>query len=510
MAEIEGIDRTQVPTTTQVQTQTPPTQDPQVTEAVQATIELADAHHLSDPAYTIEQTLADPSLTQAQKDEYIARLVEFSGSSGICTADGQIISAETAAKFRTAFEEIGTAYTGPATPELRSQVTDAIARGVANGRLSADDLYSLVNPATNPNSDGARQLLTGVSDGAVLNRVADRLLGDAQRLGYDINDDQIGPQALTAAADIAAMAADHGFTASASAVLAEIDRQTQAGPVADDMTLTQAMMATSLMGAYGSPIEGRTGFDALAALVDSVPNTAANQPAADRLFASLVRSRDDGYVGGLDQSGNRSGALDSLGNYFDANVARLSEQDWRAANTGGLHHGLVRDFVRHVMLDDSYGAREQTASALGAEMTRLAGIVGDESRPLAQREDAATQFGTVIGSIQSAAQDYVENARGDAEDKIDLVRNVTDLITDKLISYVPGGDLVQEGGSAFVDAAWGALADHVESQAQAHADETTGGLVTIAQTFREAMSDLPSSILNAYDYRVDHYFEPSE
>jgi hypothetical protein len=90
--------------------------------------------------------------------------------------------------------------------------------------------------------------LSGVRDGTALASVANHLVDDAHGQGYDINKYQTGPQTLTAAADIANMAAASGNRSAANAGLAEITRVEAKGPVVGEMTLTQAMMATTVGG----------------------------------------------------------------------------------------------------------------------------------------------------------------------------------------------------------------------------------------------------------------------
>lgn len=481
--------------------------DPAVQERVDRTV--AATEHLGDPAYVIEETMNDPTLSQTQKDEYIARLVELSQAQ-VCTVDG---SAERVAdKIQKAFEDIGVAYTGPATPELRQQVTDALARNVDGGRLDADDLYKLVDPAKGT-SDGARQLLTGITDGAVLNRLADKLLTEATRLGYDIDAYQRGPETLVAAADIANMAAEHGWTSSANAVVQEIDRQMQKGPVAGDMNLVQAMMATTVQGgAYGEPPSGRTGFEVLSALVN---NTDTSNPAVvtatDHLFSAVVRTNDDGAVGGIDQSGgDRTQALNALGTYFNANAARLVENDWGYANSNGPENGTVRDFVQHVLFNPDYGLRDQTAAVVTDEMTRLAGIIETHGHPggdLSATSKAAQSFATLTGSIEEAGQRYVKDAKGSTEDKVELIRNFTDLVTDKIAAKAgPAGDIA---GGPLVDAFWDSMVQRAEDGAQSYVDERSGGMVDRAADLRRAMYDagIDPQVIGDYDDRLDLYYD---
>jgi hypothetical protein len=483
---------------------TPP--DPVVQERVDQTV--AATEHLGDPAYVIQETMSDPTLTQAQKDEYIAHLVDLSQAQ-VCTVDG---SAERVAeKIQQAFEDIGVAYTGPATPELRQQVTDAIARNVDSGRLGADEIYKLVEP-TNGTSDGARQLLTGITDGAVLNNVASRLLSDAERMGYDINKSQHGPETLVAAADVANMAAEHGWSATANAVVQTIDRQMQSGPVAGDMTLVQAMMATTVQGGpYGASPEGRTGFEVLSTLVNSTDTSKPDVVSAtDNLFSALVRS-DDGVVGGIDQfGGDKGAALKELGTYFNVNAARLIDKDWGYANTGGPESGTVRDFFENVLFNEDYGLRDQTATVVTSEMTRLAGVIDTQGRAsgdLSQASAAAQSFATLTGSLEEAGQQYVAAAKGDAEQRVQTIRQFTDQVTNKVAGIGgPAGDIA---GGALVDAFWDSMVERAEAGAQGYVDEKSGGMIDRANDLRRAMQDtgIDPQVISDYDNRLDLYYD---
>lgn len=483
-----------------------PSTDPVVQERVDQTV--AATEHLGDPAYVIAETMNDPSLSQAQKDEYIAQLVERSEAL-VCTVDG---SAERVAdKIQKAFEDIGVAYTGPATPALRQQVTDAIARNVDSGRLGADEIYKLVDPA-NGTSDGTRQLLTGVTNGAVLNNVASRLLSDAERMGYDINARQRGPETLVAAADVANMAAGQGWTASANAVVQAIDRQMQSGPVAGDMNLVQAMMATTVQGgAYGASPEGRTGFEVLSALVNS---TDAGKPevmsATDNLFSALVRS-NDGTVGGIDQSGgDKRGALDELGTYFNTHATRLIEKDWGYANTGGPENGTVQAFFQNVLFNEDYGLGDQTATVVTDEMTRLAGVIDTQGRAggdLSRASAAAQSFATLTGSLEEAGQQYVSEAKGDAEQRVETIRQFTDQVTGKIVGK--GGPAGELAGGALVDAFWDSMVQRAEDGAQGYVDDQSSGMIDRANDLRRSMQDtgIDPQIISDYDNRLDLYYD---
>jgi len=345
--------------------------------------------------------------------------------------------------------------------------------------------------------------------------VSHRLIADAPAQGYDINDYQTGPQTLTAAADIANMAAAGGNRSAANAVLAEIARVEAKGAVAgDDMTLTQAMMATTVGGGQWNNLYERDGFHALSGLLNSSTQNAANQPAQDKLFAGLVRSGGEGYVGGIDEGGNRGPALDQLGTYFDRNVTRLAETDWRMDNTGDFHHGLVQDFTRNVMLDKDYGRIEQSQEALTNEMTRLAVQVGDTNADPQAREAAASTLGAIMGSLEQAGADYIAHAEGNAEAKVAFVRQFTDIVTDKLIGKlaekIPEGEVrsgATTAGGNFVDQLWQKLVDHEKQVATGEVDKTTGGVLDLAQTIRTTMATGDASLLNAFDLRVELYYD---
>jgi hypothetical protein len=472
--------------------------DPQVQEAVDRTLQYAEMRPESQVvAYQISEVMNDPSLTQEQKDAYIAIMAGLADGVGgaFCIPDGQ------AEAIRRAFNDIGAAWTDPATPGLRQQVTDSIARNVADGRLDVDEIHALVRE---PGSAGARELLTGIRDGAVLSGVSDRLLADARREGYDINRYERGPELLTAAADIANMAAANGYTGSAGAVLAEIDRVMHAGPVAGDMTLVQAMMATSLGGLAELP--GRDGFHALAGLLNSTAQTASNQEAQDRLFATLVRSGDDSYVGGLDQAGDVSGALDELGVYFEDNMDRLVAEDWRHTNTGHHLDGLVTDFTEKVMLHDGYGRADQTAEAMSDYIAHQAEIIADPDADVSEAEDAARALGTLLGSLELAGERYVDDAGGRAETGLGVLRSVIDLAGTKIASKA--GPV----GSAAYNATLGAIADGLKDAAvraaEGDVDDVFGEIVNALQGVRLEINHLDGSILDAFDLRAHDARDP--
>jgi hypothetical protein len=484
--------------------------DPQVAEAVDRTLEATRFGQPGDgaqAAYQVADTMTRTDLSEEQKDAYIAEITRLAGS-GIGAT--RCIDSRTSEKLLKGLDDIGQAWTGPATPALRDQVEAAVWRGVAEGRLGADQLYALVKE---PGSHGARQLLSEVRDGVALSQVAQRLTADARAQGYDIDAYQTGPQTLVAAADVATMAARNGSRAGANTVLAEIARNGDRPVAGETMTLTDAMMATTVGGGQWNTLYERDGFHALSGLLNAATPDARNRPALDSLFASLVRSGGEGFVGGIDEGGDRGGALDQLGRYFNANVGRLAETDWRKANTGDLHHGLVRDFMRHVMLDPSYGDVGATQEALASVLSGLATRIDDTGASADARLTAATTMGAVMGSLEQAGADYIAQAKGDAEAKVALVRQFTDVVTDKFVGKLKAQlpEVAQDGaGSAagsVVDAMWQRLVDWQASAASGHVDETTGGLVDLTRAIRDSISGLDAAYLNGFDTREDLYHD---
>ncbi|MDZ7588117.1 MAG: hypothetical protein U5J78_02755 [Parasphingorhabdus sp.] len=58
-----------------------------------------------------------------------------------------------------------------------------------------------------------------------------------------------------------------------------------------------------------------------------------------------------------------------------------------------------------------------------------------------------------------------------------------------------------------MDAAWGQLADRAENQARVDVEDRIGGLSDLAQIFRSAMGGLETHLINAFDDRLDQYFD---
>ena len=491
-----------------------PAHDPVVTEHLSYAVE--SARMGGDPAYRISETLNDPALTQPQRDEYTARLTEIAGLSNHWTLEGLSVTPEITQRLRGAFEAIGDAWTDPATPELRDQVAASIARGVDSGRISHNDLFNLLNPSHNPVSDGARTLLTGITDASVLARLSGRLLDATQAIGLRGDDSDLALGGLAAAADVANMAAANGRRSAANAVVDFIGRENANGPVWGDQSLTDAMMALTVGDNFGGPEAGRSGFEVLSTLLNSATAGSANGRRAtlDNLFAELVRSGDDRLVGGIGQFYGNEAGLSALGQYFDRNVGRLAQQDWQLANSGDPRHQVVQDFVRNVLLNEDYAGADATTAALGREITRLGDIVrsedlgaviGNRQRAAEMRGNAAETLGALLGSVQEAARQYIADGRFGVQGRVDFVRTFTDRITGAIAAR--GGPAGQIAGGAAVDAFWGGIVDRAENAARSEAAEVTGGLVELGQAIRYEMRDLGYEILGGYDNRLDLYYD---
>ena len=474
-----------------------PPVDTAATDAVVATVQ-AGTRFGPEPvgamAYQIGEKLADPDLTQAQKDEYVAQLVDLTHSPGWSVLD----NGKTVPELVTAaLEQVGTGDGTEESADLRDQVSAAVGRGVEAGRIDVDDLYGLVDPAVNAYSDGGRQLLSDVTDGRMLNQVAGRLLDDAKAAGYDVNDYQDGPALLVAAGDVANMAASHGIPASANAVVREIGRVQAAGPVAGDMTLIDAMRTFTATGPYSSLVApDRNGFDVLAGLINAAnPNAPGIQTTTDSMFATLVRTG---------QSGSENGnGLGELGTYFNTNISRLNESGWRYDSAEDARENLVQDFVSKVMLDADYPLKDQSVAAIGTEMDRLAGQLQDPALSDDQRSAAATGLGELVGSVKGGANDFFDASKESKDAKIDAIRFFSDKLTGFVSSKAgPLGSLIDAG----VDAGWNAGSAALDEGIQKDVRDALGSFYDQSNQLRVAIGDMnDATLINGYDQRyVEH------
>ena len=473
-----------------------PPPDPKVTDAVVTTIQ-AGTFPGPEPvgaiAYQIQQQLADPSLSQEQKDEYVAQLVDLTHSPGWSTLDNGKTVPELV---QAALEQVGAGDGSDEGAALGAQVADAIGRGADSGRLDVDDLFGLVDPSTNAFSDGARQLLSQVTDGRMLNQVAGRLLDAARAEGYDINAYENGPAMLVAAGDVANMAAAHGVPAAANAVVREIGRIEAAGPVAGDMGVMDAMMATTSTGAYSSLVApDRNGFDVLAGLVNAAnPNAPGVQTTTDSMFATLVRS---GHTGSENGAG-----LGELGQYFNTNLSRLNESGWRFNSAEDAHENLVQDFVGKILLDADYPLKDESIAAIGNEMDRLSAQLQDHALSADQRLAGATGLGELVGSVTGGANDFFDSSKESKDAKIDAIR----FFSDKLTGFVsgkagPAGALIDAG----VDAAWTAGSERLDAGIREEVRDALGAFYEQSNQLRTALGEMETALINGFDQRyVEH------
>lgn len=470
----------QVQQTAPAQTSAP---DPVVEAKVEETALFAQNYH-GDPAYVIEQTMADPGLTQAQKDEYLGRVIDLaSGSDSGYRTDMGGLDDRARQELIDAVEQIGVAYTGPATPQLRDQVTASMGRIVDSGRVTRDQLGELLDPAKNPASDGVRQLLSSVTDGALLQNLAYDLHDSAIRSGTDLNSDtgMQGQLSLIAAADLAGMAANQGYVGAANEVSAYVADHPEVLETIDNLP----------QNAYGTAPPGRGGFDAVASALAGTSNS-RDQAKFDQLFGKLVD------MAGESTALDRSAGLNSLGDYYADHIERLNQETTYAGswNEGGddaqpptVYHSLTERFVRNVMLNDEF-SNADTKDAIADELTRLGNIVGapdGASAPNeAQRTEAAMQFGTLIGSMQGAAADYVKTTHDDAEKQVETIRTVTDLLTDQVLGKT--GPLGEAFGGTLVDKLWELYPENAQAGAEDDVDAALGDLTRLGEAIDQAMT----------------------
>jgi hypothetical protein len=458
-------------------------------------------------AYAISQVMADKTMTKAQKEDFVASLVEM--SAGKTTAYGganknQDTGKDESKAIARAFAEIGTAWSGDNTPALRDAVAKTIGDATTSRRLDADDLHGLFSPNENDQGNGVRSLLTEIKDGKVLNSLADKLANEAVRSGFDINKYQPGVSQLIAAADVANMAAKHGSPAAADKIVSIIDAQTNKGPVAGKMTLVDAMQALGTQTGLGNgAIPGRTGLDALSGLLTS----AKTGEATDRLFAGLVRSTSAGSVLSRPAT-DPSGALGDIGKYFDKNAARLVEADWTHRNTGpdNMYQGLTKDVIRTVVYNKDYEGAVGTADAMAKELKRLSGIVQDTSRSDEVRKAAANSLGTLSGSLKSATEKFIKDEGEQAKSLTAGPAYFANLLVSKLGSNAgPAGKAVGFTGDKLIDAAVAAYVSRAEDKAKSTANQLTGDVTNLGFKIREAMADLKigPDVMLAFDTRFD-------
>jgi hypothetical protein len=164
----------------------------------------------------------------------------------------------------------------------------------------------------------------------------------------------------------------------------------------------------------------------------------------------------------------------------------MIDKDWGYANTGGSQNGTVREFFQNVLFNEEFGLSDQTAAVVTDEMTRLAGVTDAKGRAggdLSKASAAAQSVATLTGSLEEAGQQYVSDAKGDAELRVETIRQFTDQVTDKIAGNGgPAGDLA---GGALMDAFW----DSMVRRAESYVDDMSSGMIDRANEFRLAMQD---------------------
>jgi hypothetical protein len=484
-----------------------PAGDPAVAakiEEVRARIEIAPEPRAIVRG-AINEVMNDPNMTKAQKEDFIASLIEM--AAGKATAYGTANAREKEAIVK-GLADVGTAQNGSATPELRTAVAKTIGDATTSRRLDAEELYGLFTPAGNFQGNGVRALLTEIKDGKVLGSLAEKLAKEAERSGYNINDyGQHGVSLLIAATDIANMAARNGSPAAANMIVGIIDAQMAKGPVAGDLMLVDAMLSLGMQsGMYGAAIPGRSGLDALSGLLTSAQT---NPDAKDRLFAALVRADGPGSI--KRPTGDPSSALNDIGRYFDRNAARLIESDWRQTGTNAGYEDLTRDFIQNVVYDKQYDGAKNTAAVLATEMKRLSGNIQNTSLSDGERLRAANSLGVICGSLKGAAERFISDEGSKANSRTAGPAFFADLLLGKLASKAgPAGPVVGLTGDAIIDAMINGYVDRAKGNAASTVNQLTGDLTTMGADARQALNllanelELMAHLMSQFDQRSEN------
>jgi hypothetical protein len=501
----------------QAQPAPPPSKTGAADPVVAAKIENIRARIANSPEsaaateYAISEVMKDPSLTKAQKEDVIASLIEM--AAGKPTPYGGANKQEKAAIVK-AFANIGTASTNYSTPELRATVTKVIGEATNAKRLDANDLHGLFSPAGNYQGIGVRELLTGIKDGKVLGSLAEMLAKEAgppRNNKDDYKEQRV--QLLVAAADIAGMAAKNGSPAMANTIIGIIAPTDKNGKAVIDVKLVDAMLSAGTQsGLYGIAIPGRSGLDALSSLLPA----ATNGPAADQLFATLVRADGPGSI--KSPAGDPSAALGNIGKYFDRNASRLIESDWRQTNTRAVYEDLTRDFIQNIVYNKEYDGAKNTATVLATEMKRLSGNIQNTSLSDGERLRAGNSLGVICGSLKGATERFIGNEGDKAKDKMGVVKFFGDILFGELASKAASktgpagvvvGPVVGLTGDAIIDAMISGYVDRAERKAASSAEQLTGDLTSMGADARQAFNifsnDLAfmTQLMSQFDQRFD-------
>jgi hypothetical protein len=478
---------------------------PTVQERLDDVRSMTEQHHSFDASRDIAEVMADPNITQADRDLFLAGIIEMAG--------GRNISDEGAERLRRSLDSLGRS-------DGAADAAESIGRQVAAGTLGAADLSALFGPAP-AGTDGVRTLFTDITDGRVLNRVANDLLSEARAIGSTASwPDQAGyDRALLAAADIANMAAANGSPAAARAVIREINAAVTAGVPRGDLPLLDRLLIADTQSI--EMLGERSAIRTLATLLNSATDPATTSDAmrreADTLFANLLRTASETGLGsnGLLSAGSYDtrdipGAIDQLGQYFEANAERLVRLDWRLNASGTGHDSLVLDFMRHVVLNPDYAQRDRTAQALGTLVDDLNARIVDTTLTLRAREDAARSLGIVLGSLNEAGQQFVAESRLSAQRQADLIGGFVDVV---FRTAIRAGGMPSPGHPGSEDSMRGIIGawtdGHVAAAAAAaegRVDAVLGALADTLTDYRRALGEdevnIPGSILDALDFRA--------
>lgn len=324
-------------------TPTPPPVSPTVAErpqeAVRSTVESAGAPSPQGPAAAsttpvnttaaqIERTVARPDLSRAQRDDYL---------SGVIDAAQFAPDQQTRDTLARAIDQAG--RDPNAAPALR----ESLNRLVAEREVGPQELKTLLDPDAVGNGAGTRALLTGVNDGALLNRVANDLLDDVDSRCWADQSAYAG--AMASVADVANMAAANGAPASAKAT---------AQAIADSPVLPGQPSLVERMAQQSG------GMEALTGLLDSAR---ANQPATDSIFNALAATQKGDAVLGFQPDAGNQQLASRMDAYFAQNAERLGGSEWvdrnevdmavRMAKADGMGGSALADVLRNPRLNES-------------------------------------------------------------------------------------------------------------------------------------------------------------
>lgn len=403
------------------------------------------------------------------------------------------------ANLKLGAELVGTPYR--ADPEGAAFVRDLLAEAVSSGRVGADQLFTMVEPTRlGIVSDGARSLLGGITDGAVLQQLSERVLDASLRLDGG-GTGQAREAGLVAAADIAVMAAENGAGRAANLVLAALAADIRAG------TISISSMNDMHVGQWNTAIPERSPLSTLSALLNAVPDSHTNLDSKDRIFAALVSSATRGQTlqqardgGGQDVSA----ALADLGQFFSRNAERLIAADSEnrtlvdSVPSAGRHYDLlVSSFARNVLMHPDNPALPQMTDAIGNVMAKLTAVALDPAASADDRNRATQDFALLSGSLARAIDGSVSDAGRRAADQIALARVVTDQITNAALKYAattagPAGFIVSAAGKEQVTQFWNGVKSAVEAAERSRTTEASMPLLVIAQQFRDQLGSVRS------------------